>query len=54
MPVSNVCEAAPRSLFWAPYGLGKLLEVCFEFLSNLIGCLTMTFLKGQSRRVVKS
>ena len=54
MPVSNVCEAASRSMFWALYGLSKLLEVRFEFLFNLIGNLTMSFLKGQSRRVVKS
>jgi len=43
MPVSNVSEAAPRYLFWAPYGLSKLLEERFEFLFNLIGNLTTAF-----------
>ena len=47
MPVSNVCEAAPTSLFQASYGLSKLLEVLSEFLFNLIGNLTMTFFTGQ-------
>ena len=42
-PVSNVFEAAPISLFWAPGGLNKLPEVCFEFPFNLIGKSTMTF-----------
>ena len=46
--MSNVCEATPiKSLFWDPNGLNKLLEMCFEFLSNLIGKLTMAFWTGQ-------
>ena len=32
--VSNVCEAAPRSLFWAPNGFNEEPEVCFEFHSD--------------------
>ena len=27
----NVCEAVPRSLFWAPNGFNELPEVRFEF-----------------------
>ena len=52
--VSNVFEAAPISLFWAPDGLNKLPEVCFEFPFNMIGKSTMAFLTGQSWRVLKS
>ena len=52
--VSKVFEAAPISLFWAPDGLNKLPEVCFEFPFNLIGKSTMAFLTGQSWRVLKS
>ena len=48
--VSNVCEAAPISLFWAPNGLNELPEFPF----NLIGKSTMAFLTGQSWRVLKS
>ena len=51
--VSNVCEAAPRSLFWAPNGHGELPEVRFEFPFVWIGKSTMAFLKGQSWRVLK-
>ena len=29
-PVSNVCEASPRSLFWTSYGLNELPEVRFR------------------------
>ena len=29
-PVSNVCEASPRSLLWASYGLNELPEVRFR------------------------
>ena len=32
--VSNVCEAALRSLFWAPNGLKELPEERFDFLSS--------------------
>ena len=42
-PVSDVCEAAPMSLFWAPNGLNELPEMCFEFPSKPIGELTMAF-----------
>jgi len=48
--MSNVCEATPiKSLFWNPNGLNKLLEMCFEFRSNLIGKLMMAFWTGQSQ-----
>ena len=53
-PVSNICEVAPKSLFWAPGGLNKLPEMCFEFPFNLIGKLTMAFLTGQSWHILKS
>ena len=33
-PVSNFSKAALISLFWAPKGLDKLLEMCFPFSSN--------------------
>ena len=42
-PVSNVCKAALKSLFWAPNGLNELTEVCLEFPFNLIGKSTMAF-----------
>ena len=29
--VSIVCEAVPRSLFWAPNRLNELPEECFKF-----------------------
>ena len=51
---SNVCEAAPRSLFWAPNGLDKKPEMRFEVPFILIGKSTMAFLTGQSWRVLKS
>ena len=41
--VSNVCEAAPMSLFWAPNGLNELPEMRFEFPFKLIGELTIAF-----------
>ena len=53
-PVSNVCEAAPISLFSAPNGLNNLPEMRFRFPFNLIGESTMAFLTVQSWRVVKS
>ena len=42
--VSNICEAAPLSLFWAPNGLDELPEKRFDFPFILIGKLTMAFL----------
>ena len=42
--VSNICEAAPLSLFWAPNGLGELPGERFDFPFILIGKLTMAFL----------
>ena len=42
-PFSNVCEVAPRSLFWAPSGLNELPEMRFEFPFNLIGKSIMDF-----------
>ena len=53
-PVSNVCEAAVRAMFWTPTGFNELLEVCFEFSFNMIGELAMASLTGQSWRVLKS
>ena len=50
----NVCEAVPKSLFWAPNGFNELPEVRFEFPFILIGKLTMAFLTGQSWHVLKS
>ena len=50
---SNVCEAAPISLFWAN-GLNELLEMRFKFPFNLIGKLIMALLTGQSWHVLKS
>ena len=51
--MSDICEATPiKSLFWDPNGLIKLLEMCFEFPSNLIGKLTMAFWTGQWWSVV--
>ena len=41
--VSDICEAAPKSLFGAPNGLNKLPEIHFIFPFNLIGKLTMAF-----------
>ena len=35
--VSDVCEAAQLSLFWAPNGLNELPEMRFEFPFILIG-----------------
>ena len=52
--VSNVCEAAPISLFWAPDALNELPEVRFEFPFILIGKSTIAFWTGQSWRVLKS
>ena len=52
--VSNVCEAAPRSLFWPPNGFNEEQEVCFEFLFILIGKSAIAFLTGQSLRLLKS
>ena len=46
--VSNICEAVPRSLFWAPNRFNELLEVRFKFPFILIGKLIMAFLTGQS------
>ena len=53
-PVSNVYKAALISLFWALNGLNELPEMRFKFVFSLIGKLTMSFLKGQSWRVLKS
>ena len=52
--VSNVCEAAPRSLFRAPNGVNELSEGHFEFPFMLIGKTTMAFLAVHSWRVLKS
>ena len=47
-PVNNTCEAAPRSLFWAPNRLNKSLEVHIIFPFDPIGKPEMGFLTGQS------
>ena len=51
-PVSNVCEAGPKSLFWAPNELNKLPEMRFKFpwLANR----QWLFLTGQSWRLLQS
>ena len=51
--VINVCNAAPRSLFWVLNGLNEVPEVRFEFPFIVIGKSTMAFLTGQSWRVLK-
>ena len=45
---SCVCKAVLRSLVWEPNRRDKSPEVCFKFLFNLIGKLTVAFLTGQS------
>ena len=45
--ISNVCESVHISLFWAPNRLNELPEMRFEICFNLIGELTVAFLKGQ-------
>jgi len=52
--ISNVCEAAHISLFWAPNRLNELPEMRFEICFNLIGELTAAFLIGQLWHAVKS
>ena len=52
--VSNVCEAAPRSLFWVLNVFNELPEVCCKFPFILIGQSIMAFLTVQSWRVLKS
>ena len=52
-PVSNVCEASPRSLLWASYGLNELPEVAkcvFGFPFVLIGKSTMAFPRQNDAR----
>ena len=44
--VSNVCDTAPISIFWALNGLNELPEVRFEFPFNLIGRSTMALTSG--------
>ena len=44
LTISNkVCEAAPRSVFWAPSGLNELPEVRFVSPFILIGKPTLAF-----------
>ena len=52
--VSNACEAAAISLFWAPKDFNELPEVRLEFPFKLIGISTVPFLTGQSWLVLKS
>ena len=44
-PVSNVCEAAPKSFLWAPNGIFELSEVRFKFSFNLIWQIDDVFLE---------
>ena len=53
-PVSNICEAVPKSLFRAPNRLNELSEMHFKFPFILIGKSTMAFLTGQSWHGLKS
>ena len=47
---SNLCEAAPRSLFSAPNGFNELPNVArFEFPFILIGKSIMAFLNTKAR-----
>ena len=52
--ISNLCEAVPRSLFWASNKLNKLLEVGFKIPFNLIGKSTTAVLTGLSWHILKS
>ena len=52
--VSDVCEVAPRSLFWTPNGLKEIQQVRFEFSLIMTAKWTMAFLTGQTWRVLKS
>ena len=52
--ISNICDAAHISLFWAPNRLNELPEMHFEICFNLIGELTVAFLKGQWWHAIKS
>ena len=54
IPISNICEAVPKSLFRAPNRLNELPQMSFEFPFILIGKSTMAFLIQQSRHVLKS
>lgn len=49
--LSNIYEAAPISLFWAPNGVNELPEMRFAFPLVLTGQWSMAFLTGQSWRV---
>ena len=44
-PVSNVCEAAPKSFLWAPNEIFELSEVRFKFSFNLIWPIDDVFLE---------
>ena len=44
-PVSNVCEAAPKSFLWAPNEIFELSEVRFKFSFNLIWQIDDVFLE---------
>ena len=51
---SNVCKAAPISLFWGPDKLNELPEVHFKFPFILVDNLTIVFLTGQPLHMLKS
>lgn len=46
--VSNVREAAPKYLLWAPKELNELPDTRFEFLINLIGKSKMVFITSHT------
>ena len=54
-PFSKVCEASPKSLFWAPNGIpeitGNAFRICFQHDWQIHNGF---FLTGQSWRVFKS
>jgi len=52
--VSNICKAAPLSLFWAHSGLKELQAERFEFPFILIDKSITAFLPGQSWHILKS
>ena len=48
--VSNICEAMLISLFWAPNGIYKLLEVLFQFPFILTGKSTSLYTGGPENK----
>ena len=52
--LSNICEAAPRSMLSATNGFNRLPEVHFKFSFNPICKWTMFFLTSASSGLLKS